>query len=101
MARGEAIASITNELLELRNERGEKMGEWVGEKIILGSDGQPLVKLGDFVLYEGAHMAGRALFVVPEDRVPVLGGGARSQQSNIVQPDLSVRYSDTGMAEPQ
>jgi hypothetical protein len=69
---GFEIKPRINELLQLRNEDGTRIGEWVGGGVQRAGVSQFM--LGDFVLYEGAKLKGEPYFVVPEIEFPFLDG---------------------------
>lgn len=71
---GMEIKPRVNELLQLRNGDGSKIGEWVSKDKAPQRAGVSNFMLGDFVLYEGAKLKGQPYLVVPEIPFPFLEG---------------------------
>ncbi len=65
---GSTLATRTNEPLQLRDQDGKKIGEWVGERSVQERSGDRSVRFmsKDFVLYEGVRVKGEPYFVIPE-----------------------------------
>lgn len=63
-----ALLRSTQNLLQLRDQKGNKVGEWVSPEKAeqLRSSPQAQFVSDDFVLYRGVKMEGRPFFVLPE-----------------------------------
>lgn len=62
------IIPQTNELLQLKDQEGKKIGEWVGGKTVRepSKGGTVHSTRGDFMLYDGVKIKGEPYFAVPE-----------------------------------
>jgi hypothetical protein len=74
--RSSPIVHRTDQLLELRDQEGKKIGEGVSPGTIQESSGSQAVRFisKDFVLYEGMQVKGEPYFVIPAVEFDLLQG---------------------------
>ena len=78
-----------NDLLQLKDQEGRRVGEWTGGTAS-GGGGSAGPAMGDFVLYEGGKIRGEPFFAIPEIEVPELDGVKGIQNVTSCSPSAQV-----------